>query len=52
MARFLAALEDGYAHYPQILYHNNLHGTDVMHSTYLLLQAPALAGAFTDLEVC
>lgn len=51
LARFLAALEDGYAHYPQILYHNNLHATDVLHSTYLLLKAPILAGAFTDLEV-
>lgn len=51
MARYLAALEDGYAHYPQILYHNNLHGADVMHSTYLLLQSPALAGAFSDLEM-
>lgn len=50
-AKFFSAVEDGYGKYPDILYHNNLHGTDVLHTTYVLLQNPALEGIFSDLEV-
>ena len=50
-AKFFAAVEDGYGRYPDIMYHNNLHGADVLHTTYALLQNPALAGVFSDLEV-
>eukprot|EP00037_Helgoeca_nana_P031032 m.391492 g.391492 ORF g.391492 m.391492 type:complete len:669 (+) comp28316_c0_seq11:5319-7325(+) len=51
LINFLCRVEDGYGRFPTVEYHNNLHGADVMHSTHVLLNHPALKGAFSDLEV-
>eukprot|EP00049_Salpingoeca_infusionum_P005732 m.96193 g.96193 ORF g.96193 m.96193 type:complete len:722 (-) comp13067_c0_seq1:92-2257(-) len=51
MSRFLATIENLYGRYPQTKYHNNLHGADVAHSTFILLQNPAFQGVFTPLEM-
>jgi hypothetical protein len=51
LINFLCRVEDGYRRFPPVDYHNNLHGADVMHSTHVLLNHPALKGAFSDLEV-
>ena len=50
-AKFFTAVENGYGKYPEVPYHNYLHGADVLHTTFALLQDPALKGAFTDLEI-
>ena len=51
LAKFLGAVEDGYGKYPTVPYHNHLHGADVLHTTFSLLQNEALDGVFSDLEV-
>lgn len=51
LINFLCRVEDSYRRFPEVQYHNNLHGADVMHSTHVLLSDPALEGAFSDLEV-
>lgn len=51
MVNFLCRIEDAYQRYPDVHYHNNQHGADVMHSTHYLLNNPALLGAFSHLEV-
>lgn len=50
-ARFFVGLENNYGRYPDILYHNNAHGADVLHSTLLLLNTPVLQRTLTDVEV-
>lgn len=50
-AKFFTAVENGYAKYPDVPYHNHLHGADVLHTTFALLDNPALNGVFTDLEI-
>ncbi|TPP67045.1 Phosphodiesterase [Fasciola gigantica] len=38
-------------HYRAVTYHNRVHAADVVQSTHVLLNAPALSSVFTDLEV-
>ncbi|CAF0782279.1 unnamed protein product [Adineta steineri] len=45
---YLLTLED---HYQQVPYHNKAHGADVCQSMHVLLNASALDGVFTELEV-
>jgi hypothetical protein len=49
--KFFTAVEEGYAKFPAVPYHNNLHGTDVLLTTYQLLQTDTLKDLFTDLEL-
>ncbi|CAF1145757.1 unnamed protein product, partial [Didymodactylos carnosus] len=48
LLKYLLMLED---HYQQVPYHNKAHGADVCQSMHVLLNASALDGVFTDLEV-
>jgi len=50
-AKFFTAVENGYAKYPEVPYHNYLHGADVLHTTFALLQNPVLKDTFSDLEI-
>jgi len=50
-ARFFVGLENNYGRYPDILYHNNAHGADVLHSTLCLLNTPVLRRTLSDVEV-
>lgn len=50
VCRFLLAAEQGYGRFPDILYHNNVHGADVAHSTFCLLEDPAHSNLYSDLE--
>eukprot|EP00730_Choanoeca_flexa_P003762 TRINITY_DN11492_c6_g6_i4.p1 TRINITY_DN11492_c6_g6~~TRINITY_DN11492_c6_g6_i4.p1 ORF type:complete len:748 (+),score=176.75 TRINITY_DN11492_c6_g6_i4:75-2318(+) len=50
-ARFFVGLENNYGRYPDIPYHNNLHGCDVLHSTLCLMNAPCMRATLTDHEV-
>jgi cAMP-specific phosphodiesterase 4 len=45
---YLLTLED---HYQQVPYHNKAHGADVCQSMHVLLNASALDGVFTELEI-
>ncbi|CAF2577695.1 unnamed protein product [Rotaria sp. Silwood2] len=45
---YLLALED---HYQLVPYHNKAHGADVCQSMHVLLNASALDGVFTELEI-
>ncbi|KAM9385086.1 3',5'-cyclic-AMP phosphodiesterase 4B isoform 1-T1 [Pholidichthys leucotaenia] len=46
---YMMTLEDHY--HSDVAYHNSLHAADVAQSTHILLSTPALADAFTDLEI-
>nr|CAK6928380.1 unnamed protein product [Fasciola hepatica] len=46
--RYMNVVED---HYRAVTYHNRVHAADVVQSTHVLLNAPALSSVFTDLEV-
>ncbi|XP_071485038.1 3',5'-cyclic-AMP phosphodiesterase 4C-like isoform X2 [Diadema antillarum] len=46
---YMMTLEDHY--HREIMYHNQTHAADVVHSTHYLLSAPALENVFTDLEI-
>lgn len=48
VARFLHVMEHKYRRYPDVPYHNNLHGADVAHSASILLDC---LNIFTPLEV-
>jgi hypothetical protein len=48
VAKFFLYIENAYQDVP---YHNNQHATDVFHSVHCLLQSPALADAFSHIEV-
>ncbi|CAF1019771.1 unnamed protein product [Adineta steineri] len=45
---YLLTLED---HYQSVPYHNKAHGADVCQSMHVLLNASALEGVFTELEI-
>ena len=49
--KFLISIETRYNSHDRVPYHNNLHGTDVMHSSHVLLDSPTLLDCFSDLEV-
>ena len=49
--RFILNIEGRYNSHDRVPYHNNLHGTDVMHSSHVLLDSPTLLDCFSDLEV-
>ncbi|XP_063962586.1 3',5'-cyclic-AMP phosphodiesterase 4C-like isoform X2 [Lytechinus pictus] len=46
---YMMTLEDHY--HREVIYHNQIHAADVVHSTHFLLSAPALENVFTDLEI-
>jgi hypothetical protein len=48
LAKFFLFVENAYQDVP---YHNNQHATDVFHSVHCLLRAPALADAFSHIEI-
>jgi hypothetical protein len=45
------AVEDNYARFADLPYHNNLHAADVVHSIYVLLQTPCIRPHLSPLEV-
>eukprot|EP00049_Salpingoeca_infusionum_P022465 m.6916 g.6916 ORF g.6916 m.6916 type:complete len:966 (+) comp5205_c0_seq1:299-3196(+) len=49
--RFFADLEDHYGRFPDIPYHNNLHGADVTHSLYYILSDANMRIEFADIEL-
>ena len=48
LVTYMASVGDNYPDNP---YHNRLHAADVTHSVSCLLQAPALEGVFSNLEI-
>lgn len=50
LCQFFIRIEENYARYPDVPYHNNLHGTDVMHATYVLLMDPKMASSIRKIE--
>eukprot|EP00041_Stephanoeca_diplocostata_P021495 m.501497 g.501497 ORF g.501497 m.501497 type:complete len:900 (+) comp21839_c0_seq5:222-2921(+) len=51
LCQFFIRIEENYARYPDVPYHNNLHGTDVMHATYVLLMDPKMASSVRKIEL-
>lgn len=45
-----ASIENNYARFPDVFYHTNLHAADVTHSTFLLMESPALASMLSDVD--
>ena len=48
---FFCTVHITYKQYPEVKFHNDLHGTDVLHSVHCCLNAPALNQVFSDLEI-
>ena len=48
---FFCTVHLTYKQYPEVKFHNDLHGTDVLHSVHCCLNAPALNQVFSDLEI-
>jgi hypothetical protein len=51
LANFFTDVERAYHRFPDVPYHNNLHGADVLHGVHVLLDSSTLVEAFSDLEV-
>ena len=49
LQRYLVAVETRYN--SSVIYHNELHATDILQAVHSLLCATALQSSFTDLEV-
>jgi len=51
LTHFFIAVEDEYHRRDAVPYHNNIHGADVMHSTYVLLSDRRMKDRVSDLEM-
>eukprot|EP00049_Salpingoeca_infusionum_P018482 m.357411 g.357411 ORF g.357411 m.357411 type:complete len:605 (-) comp17822_c0_seq1:2045-3859(-) len=49
--RFFTKLEDGYGRFPTPIYHNNLHGADVVQATFHLLSDERIHPIFSKLHL-